>query len=46
MIVECQGMEHGEAECLSGAEARWVEAWWEQAIKPSLDFAIAKLRGP
>jgi acetyl esterase/lipase len=42
-IVECEGMRHGEAECLRDAGARWVEDWWGQAIKPSLDFAIAKL---
>lgn len=42
-IVECEGMEHGEAECLPPGEARWEEDWWEQAIKPSLDFAIARL---
>ena len=44
IMVECEGMAHGEAECLPDAGARWLEEWWGQAIKPSLDFAIEKLR--
>lgn len=40
-IVECNEMEHGEAECLP--HSNWIEAWWEEALRPSLDFAIERM---
>jgi len=42
LLVTCEGMEHGEAEYLPGNN--WMDTWWDEAIKPSLDFAIQKLR--
>jgi len=42
LLVTCEGMEHGEAECLPGNN--WREKWWDEAIKPSLDFAIQRMK--
>lgn len=42
--MECDGMKHGEAECLPGLHI-WPEncTWWEDAIKPSLDWATERV---
>jgi acetyl esterase/lipase len=42
LLVTCNGMEHGEAECLPGNN--WMDSWWEEAIRPSLDFAIERMK--
>jgi hypothetical protein len=44
-LVEAVGMKHGEAECLHGMP-EWVEGcgWWEEAIRPSLDWAVDRVR--
>lgn len=42
LLVTCEGMEHGEAECLPGNN--WMDSWWEEAIRPSLDFAIERMK--
>lgn len=43
-LVECPGMKHGEAECLPGL-VFWKDdcTWWEDAIRPSLDWAIKRV---
>lgn len=41
ILLEAEGMAHGEAECLSGSS--WDSAWWESALRPSLDFALDRL---
>lgn len=40
-LLLCEGMQHGEAECLSGSA--WQESWWSSALRPSLDFALKQL---
>jgi acetyl esterase/lipase len=41
LLVSCEGMGHGEAECYPGQP--WQDRWWDDAIKPSLDFAIQRM---
>jgi hypothetical protein len=44
-LVECVGMKHGEAECLPGLHFwRDGNGWWDDAIQPSLDWAISRCR--
>lgn len=44
MRVECEGMNHGEAE-RSPISREWPEGntWWEDALLPSLQFALERM---
>ena len=45
--VVCRGMGHGWAEGGPWALAEWesqADVWWDEAIRPSLDWALSKLQ--
>lgn len=44
-VGEAKGMPHGVAECIPGMVWKEGNNWWEEAIRPSLDFVCGKLHG-
>lgn len=45
-LALARGMKHGEAECFSWMRTVWEaggEQWWEEAIEPSLRWALQQI---